>query len=66
MATRPYWFIADQGQNPLVIVPSVVAITLAATHITQAGRCAALAVPVAAIPGKPEWWCRRRSVIRAG
>ncbi len=30
-----YWLIADHGLNPLILVPSVVAVTLGATHISK-------------------------------
>ena len=30
-----YWLVADHGLNALIIVPSVVAATIGATHITK-------------------------------
>lgn len=30
-----YWLVTDHGLNPLLIVPSLVAATVGATHITK-------------------------------
>lgn len=30
-----YWFITEHGQSPLVLIPSVVAATIGATHISK-------------------------------
>lgn len=30
-----YWLITEHGQNPLVLVPSVVAATIGGTHISK-------------------------------
>lgn len=30
-----YWLIVDRGQNPLLIVPAVVAATIGFSHITK-------------------------------
>ena len=30
-----YWLVVDRGVNPLVLVPSVVAATVGASHVTK-------------------------------
>lgn len=30
-----YWLVADHGLSALIIVPSIVAVTIGATHITK-------------------------------
>lgn len=34
-AAFAYWLVADHGQNPLILAPSIVAATVGASHITK-------------------------------